>query len=93
MDVLDSAQDLIEEVLRVLVREVLPRINHTMEVGFHQLGHDVHVLSSEKRQESQNARRSQSPEEWEILTHRRSHPFFCNCRQRHHERGDMFPLA
>ncbi len=44
--VLERAQDLVEEVLRVLVGESLPRVDHAVEVRLHQLGDDVHVLFS-----------------------------------------------
>lgn len=44
VDVLERTQNLVEEVLGVLVRQSLPRVDHAVKVSLHQLGDDVHVL-------------------------------------------------
>lgn len=41
-----SPQDLVNKVLDVLVTQLLPRVNHSMEVGFHQFSNDVNVRVS-----------------------------------------------
>ena len=46
MDVLECAQDLVEEVLAVVVRERLRRGNDLVEVRVHELRHNVHVVEA-----------------------------------------------
>lgn len=39
----ESAQDLVDEVLHVVFSEFLPRVDHAVQVGLHQLRDDVDV--------------------------------------------------
>eukprot|EP00962_Isochrysis_galbana_P009630 scaffold2684_cov124-Isochrysis_galbana.AAC.11 len=41
MERMDTAQDLVEEVLKMLFREWLFRVNDVVQVGIHQLCHDI----------------------------------------------------
>jgi hypothetical protein len=43
VDVLHSLEDLVEEVLDVLVREVVLRVDDLVQVGLHEVEHDVDV--------------------------------------------------
>ena len=44
MDVLEAAEDLVEEVLDVLVGEVLLGVDYAVEVSLHELGDDVDIV-------------------------------------------------
>eukprot|EP00355_Strombidium_rassoulzadegani_P007892 CAMPEP_0168620054 /NCGR_PEP_ID=MMETSP0449_2-20121227/6929_1 /TAXON_ID=1082188 /ORGANISM="Strombidium rassoulzadegani, Strain ras09" /LENGTH=106 /DNA_ID=CAMNT_0008661027 /DNA_START=610 /DNA_END=930 /DNA_ORIENTATION=- len=44
VDVEAASQQLVHEVLAVVVGQVLPRVDHSVHVGFHQVSDDVNVL-------------------------------------------------
>lgn len=44
MDILERTEDLIKKVLGMLVSEALPGVDDPMQVRFHELRDDVHIL-------------------------------------------------
>lgn len=44
VNVKTTAQQLIHEILAMIIREVLPRIDYSMHIGLHQVRNDVDVL-------------------------------------------------
>lgn len=46
VDIQAASEQLIHEVLAVVVGQVLPRVDDSVHVGLHQVGHDVDVLES-----------------------------------------------
>ena len=58
MNVLERTQDLVEEVLAMIVCEWLRRANYLVQIGVHELRHDVHVFKlvwSNRRQDVPDA--------------------------------------
>ena len=44
MNVKASSEQLIHEILTVIIRQILPRVDNSMHVCFHQVSNDVDVL-------------------------------------------------
>ena len=46
MHVKAASQKLIHEVLSMVVRQVLPRVNHSMHISLHKIGDDIDILKT-----------------------------------------------
>ena len=55
MNVLHRAQDLVDEVLHVIVREILPGVDDSVQVRLHEVGDDVDILKGFERARLQDA--------------------------------------
>lgn len=38
-----STQNLVDKVLNMIITELLPRIDHSMKIGFHEISDDINV--------------------------------------------------
>ena len=46
MHVKAASQKLIHEVLSMVIRQVLPRVNHSMHIGLHKICDDIDILKT-----------------------------------------------